>query len=339
MFMKSASRTVLVLVAVFSMALSASAQQKPGIAVLTFDPTEGITDGEARFLTDRFSSLLQQTGKFDVLARSRINELLQMANFTRTERCSATDCAIEAGKILSVRFVVFGTVGRMAELYSLNTSLVDVETGRILRSAIADHKGSMTDFADLAAGRNLKELLGLQEEPQASTIVVPRPAPAPATTPTHVPRPVVPTPPPALEPPGVGVLFGPRAGLSMYTGMIGLELQIHHLGIGVGALPVGPCGGVKLYFSDKGDSAFLGLSGFVLMGEESDDPRDDGEDATSYMGFIAGYRWGGRGWSFSLGAGLGVNMRDDAGDDDPYDDSDDASPVFPFGDISVGYMF
>jgi TolB-like protein len=337
-----AKRSVLICIALFSIAASGLAvEQRPGCAVLTFDPTEGITAGEARFLTDRFSSLLQQTGKFDVLARSRMEELLQVAKFNRSGSCSAAECAIEAGRILMVRFVVFGTVGHVAELYSLNTSLVDVETGKILRSAITDHRGGMTDFVDLAAGRNLQELLGLQAAPQVTSVTPARPPIAPVATPrVSAARPITPPPPLVPEPPSVGVLFGPRVGASLYSGLLGVELQIYNLGLAMGAWPMGPCGGIKLYFSDKGSSAFIGLTALISMESNEEEEEEEEEENFSIFGFLAGYRWGGQGLNFSLGLGLGLVNEDEEDEEDSDSDSEDDGPnVFPTFDLSLGYLF
>lgn len=86
--------------------LSVCAEPKPTCAVLTFDAGEGITPGQAKFISDRFAALLAQLGRYDAIARSRMMEVLDQAQFNRTEHCSATDCAVEAGKILQVQYIL-----------------------------------------------------------------------------------------------------------------------------------------------------------------------------------------------------------------------------------------
>ena len=167
----SGQRLLLVLGIVLLCSVSLAAD-RPTCAVLTFDAGEGITSGQARFLSDRFAALLTQSGKYDVVARSKMAEILRAAEFNRGDHCSATDCAVEAGQTLQVQYMIFGNVGRFDRLISLTTSLVDVQTGKILKTAVTDHEGIMTEFGKSAPAQNVSVLTG---ERNGSTMQSKRP--------------------------------------------------------------------------------------------------------------------------------------------------------------------
>ena len=144
---------------------------RPTCAVLPFEVGGDVKDAEAKFITDRFSTLLPKMGKYDVVAKGRINEILKVAEFNRAEFSSTTEFAIEMGKILQVRYVIHGAVGHMGSLYSLNTSVVDVETARVVETAVTDIKGDITEFAERGAEENIRALFNL--EPMKPAPVLP----------------------------------------------------------------------------------------------------------------------------------------------------------------------
>jgi tetratricopeptide (TPR) repeat protein len=139
---------------------------RPTCAILPFDASGGLAEDEARFITDRYTALLPQYDKYDVVARGKINDLLKVAEFNRAEYTSSTEYAIEIGKVLQVRYVIHGTIGHIGDLYSLNTTVVDVETAKIVHTAITDYKkSSLTDFAERGPEENIRVLLGLSAPP------------------------------------------------------------------------------------------------------------------------------------------------------------------------------
>ena len=139
--------------------LSIPAEDRPTCAVLNFEAGAGLSEEEARFIHARFSALLPKFDQYDVVAESRIQDLLKVAQFNRSDFTSTMDYALEIGKVLQIRYMIIGTVGRIGDLYSLNTSVVDIETGKIIDTAITDHKGTITDFSTRVPEQNIQELL------------------------------------------------------------------------------------------------------------------------------------------------------------------------------------
>ncbi|MEI6809785.1 MAG: LamG-like jellyroll fold domain-containing protein [bacterium] len=148
-------------------------------AVLTFDVKGGISAEECALLTDRFMVEFDKIGQFTLLPRSKMSEVLKMQEFSRSENCSATECAVEAGKLLSVQYMVYGSIGKFGSMYTLNTFMVNVESGATEKRATTDHEGRLEDLLKLAMRQNAQQLLGLSDETETkSTVAVvaqPRP--------------------------------------------------------------------------------------------------------------------------------------------------------------------
>jgi hypothetical protein len=52
--------------------------------------------------------------------------------------CSSTECAVEAGRLLSIEYMVYGSIGQIGSIYTLNTYVASVEKGSTV--------GATTDF-------------------------------------------------------------------------------------------------------------------------------------------------------------------------------------------------
>jgi len=84
--------------------------------------------GEAESVTDMFSSALQNTGRFTVVERNKLNAVLQEQGFQATQ--SGED-AVKAGKILTVRKMFSGSIGMLGEKYIVGIKMIDVESSRV----------------------------------------------------------------------------------------------------------------------------------------------------------------------------------------------------------------
>ena len=114
---------------------------QPHIAVLNFEG-RGIPDEEAATLTDRWRSLLVNTGAFVVVDRDNMEEILREFGIQQSG-CTTTECAAEAGKMLNVQKMVTGSIGRIGKTYTIDVSVIDVETSRIERSLNEDYRGEI----------------------------------------------------------------------------------------------------------------------------------------------------------------------------------------------------
>ncbi|MEI6971588.1 MAG: hypothetical protein WCL44_08725, partial [bacterium] len=143
-----------------SLRLPAETTNKPTCAILTFDALEGVTPGESRILSDRFCVELDRYRTFRLMSRSKMGEVLKLQAFSRSENCSATECAVEAGKMLSVELMVYGSVGKIGALYSLNAYVVSVESGETKKSVTVDQRGGIEETLTAGVAALARKLVG-----------------------------------------------------------------------------------------------------------------------------------------------------------------------------------
>jgi hypothetical protein len=102
----------------------------------------GPTKDELLSLSSRLCSELFRTGCYTVLERGEMAGILKEQAFQQSG-CTSTECMVEAGRLLSVRYMVGGNVGRVGELYSLDLRMIDVGSGKIAAIASQDVSGGI----------------------------------------------------------------------------------------------------------------------------------------------------------------------------------------------------
>ena len=121
--------------------------KKLNIAVMDFEPREGITRGEAASLSDVFSAQLIETKEFTVVDRNRIKSILTEQGFQQSEACSQVECVVEAGKILKVQKMFAGVVGKLGRIYNINIQVIDISTAQIESNKSYMHDGCIEELA------------------------------------------------------------------------------------------------------------------------------------------------------------------------------------------------
>jgi hypothetical protein len=136
------------------------AEAKIPIAVMDLTP-RGLSAEEVGVLSDRLRVELMLTEVFDVMTRERMNSILQEQQFVLSGACDNEVCLVEIGRLIGVRKMVAGSVGRVGKLYSVSVWMVDVETGRMGQPFKEDYAGDvewlLTDVVPRLA-RRLAEL-------------------------------------------------------------------------------------------------------------------------------------------------------------------------------------
>jgi curli biogenesis system outer membrane secretion channel CsgG len=107
--------------------------EKRQVAVISIQAYEGVSQGEAEVLSDQLRTELLNTGKFKVMEREQMDEILKEQGFSLSG-CTSNECIIRAGRLLSVEEIIGGSVGRFGDIYTLSLRLISVETGEILDS-------------------------------------------------------------------------------------------------------------------------------------------------------------------------------------------------------------
>lgn len=134
-----------------------SAQQLPSIAVLDLD-AKGVAKDEASVLTDKLRGELFQTDRFQVIERSVMHEVLKEQGFQQAG-CTSNECAVEAGQLIGVQYMVAGSIGRIEKTYLISIRLIDVATGKIEKNVQKEQTGTLTDVLKDGIPYVVKELV------------------------------------------------------------------------------------------------------------------------------------------------------------------------------------
>ena len=116
--------------------------QEITIAVFDFE-NNGLEPYEVRQLSTRLESELVKVGKYNVVERSKIDEILkeqklQMSGFVEEEYL------IDVGKMLGAKQVVLGSIGRITDdYYTITAKLVDVKSSEMIQSADYDAENGL----------------------------------------------------------------------------------------------------------------------------------------------------------------------------------------------------
>jgi TolB-like protein len=129
---------------------------KEFIAVLPLQ-VNGMDPSLSFTLSDLLVNDLQAKGTYKVLERDQIDKVLREQGFQKTEACASSDCAAEIGKLLSVRKLVVGSIGKLGNSYMLNVRLVDVQSGEIVANSSKRVTGDLENSAG-AMGAIVDEL-------------------------------------------------------------------------------------------------------------------------------------------------------------------------------------
>jgi TolB-like protein len=115
---------------------SLSFAQKPSIAVLELEGT-GINTSDLSGLSNRLRTELFKMGTYNVLERSRVDEILHEQGFQQTG-CTNANCAVEVGQLIGVQYMVIGTVNKVGDFYTCDVRIVDVSSSQIVNVATKD---------------------------------------------------------------------------------------------------------------------------------------------------------------------------------------------------------
>ena len=133
------------------------------VAVLDFELSGGIPSEYSLTFSDLFRQQLHQTGRFSVIERQRMEEILKEQGF-QLSGCTSSECAVEVGQLLGVDQMVAGSIGKVGEMYFVIVRLIDVSTAEIIDTRNVPCKCSIEDVATTAIPRAAYELAGANPE-------------------------------------------------------------------------------------------------------------------------------------------------------------------------------
>jgi|GEM_PF-2293176 len=129
--------------------IHAQTQKKKTIAVLNFVNSGGVDQNEISILTERFNNYLVNTEVYDVLEREKMDAILKEQDFTMTDNCNSSECAVQVGQLLGMEYMIAGKVGKFGDVYTLDIRIIDVSTGKILRTKSENYEGKKEGLLDM----------------------------------------------------------------------------------------------------------------------------------------------------------------------------------------------
>ena len=122
--------------------------EKISIAVMELTP-RGRSAQEIGVLSDRLRIELMITERFDMTTREQMDRIFEEQRFQLSGFCDETACLVEAGKIIGVRKMVGGSVGKIGDLYSVSVFMVDVETAQMSQPVKTDYSGKVEGLMEV----------------------------------------------------------------------------------------------------------------------------------------------------------------------------------------------
>ncbi|MCH8328713.1 MAG: DUF2380 domain-containing protein, partial [Candidatus Marinimicrobia bacterium] len=131
---------------------------RPALAILDFKGV-GVSAQEAQLLTIRLGTHLVQSGVYRVIERDEIQQILVEQDF-QLAGCTTNECAVEIGQLVNAQQMVAGTFGKLGSTYTIDMRIIDVETGRILRSTSFDIRGEIDRVLSEGLTEAVRRIIG-----------------------------------------------------------------------------------------------------------------------------------------------------------------------------------
>lgn len=118
---------------------SAGSRMRPRIAVLSFKPSTKVAteEGYGDTVSEMLTTGLIKAARFEVLERTQVKQILDERRFAETEIVLG-ESAVNAGKMLRVKYLVIGSVAKLGNLIEVDVRFVETESGKAL---IAENVG------------------------------------------------------------------------------------------------------------------------------------------------------------------------------------------------------
>ncbi|MBF0431669.1 MAG: PEGA domain-containing protein [Fibrobacteria bacterium] len=150
-------------ISIFALFLNAFLLQaqdnKPNIAVLDLEAI-AVSEIEAKSLTDKLRSELVKTGRFLVIERNQMDEILEEQKF-QLSGCTNQECVVEVGQLLGVQEMITGSIGRVGSVYLVSLRTIDVEKGIVLKDINENVPGNVSDILNYGITNAARRIAGL----------------------------------------------------------------------------------------------------------------------------------------------------------------------------------
>lgn len=153
----------------FVLALISIASARTTVSVMDLNVTSGLSKPEAEQLSKKLLNELVATNRYDVIDRSKRDEILKEQGFSQTGACDQTSCLIEAGQLLGVQKIIGGSIGLIGIIYSVEMQMVDVKSGKVDMPFSHEYTGEVSNL--IAAMRDAASVFS-KWKPSPKTVLI-----------------------------------------------------------------------------------------------------------------------------------------------------------------------
>jgi TolB-like protein len=142
-----------IVVLILALAVCEAQAAKVPIAVMDFEAV-GVSAAEAGSVRTLFVGEVVKAGRFQVVERSQLEEVLKEQGLTMTG-CTDAECAVTAGKLVGANYAAVGSVSSLAGYYVINVRVVGVEEGTAIAAATEKTRSHALSEAVKSLGDNI----------------------------------------------------------------------------------------------------------------------------------------------------------------------------------------
>jgi hypothetical protein len=163
-------RNFLFCITIASLLYSMEPSQKTNVAVMNLRGEGTVTDAVS-ILSDRLRNELFNTGRFIVMERGEMDNILKEQGFQQSGACDDKSCMVEAGQLLGVDKIIAGSIGQIGSKFLINLRIIDVRTGQMLDTysgeclcPVEDLAGAMKTAANSLGNKNTEPQITAEEK-------------------------------------------------------------------------------------------------------------------------------------------------------------------------------
>ena len=132
---------------------SQSSSDQERLVVLPFE-TRGLSAEEGLQLRQRFTEVLRESNRFDIMPDNVLKNNLELAGLTKIDSCNTSPCLAQLGNILNIAKIVHVRVDRWENRYILQIRLVNSSDAALLYSERVDFTG---EFSTLLSDKMVEQ--------------------------------------------------------------------------------------------------------------------------------------------------------------------------------------
>lgn len=146
-------------------ALPSLAQNQTGLpqaAVLAFTGDETLQATQLSAYTRKFQGELIKQNRYRFVEREQLDAILQEQGLQASGVCDNAGCQVQLGRLLSVEKLFVGSVARFDDLYVLQVSRLDVQSGAVDKSWTTKVRGTAGDVLENGCPMAARQVLATE---------------------------------------------------------------------------------------------------------------------------------------------------------------------------------